>query len=132
MTKQSMIDKIYEKIADKNVSLWCYIKENRSQLIGRYVKKHIGCKIERNQVILNWYDLCNFSEYDTIGHPVMIWDILDYIENEWSYLTEYYDWNNLTYKAADTLTYWNEKRKPIEDQPEDAIRFIYDLISSNQ
>lgn len=69
-----------------------------------------------------------------IWHPVMIWDVMDYIENNWFeddfekiYGVEYTPvWkinlpNNL-------FNIWDEKRKPIEDQSDECVDFVYNLI----
>lgn len=73
-TKQEMLDKIYEVIADK--SLW---------------------------------------------HPVMIWDVLDFVEKQdkpiWWYL-------NL---ACSIIAYFNYLRKPIDDQTIECIEYVYNL-----
>jgi hypothetical protein len=55
-----------------------------------------------------------------IWHPVMIWDCLDWISNEYTKY-EYIDSNKI-------CNVWKDKRKPIESQTYDCIEFIYSLI----
>jgi len=59
-----------------------------------------------------------------IWHPVMIWDVLDYISNllisNWEYLV-LVDKNKI-------LKLWKNKRKPIEEQSIECIEYIYNLI----
>ena len=67
---------------------------------------------------------------EIIGHPVMIGDVIDYI-NEDIYPGAGYDqvfyhsWESV----VDVVNLWGEKRKPIEDQSDGCINFIYSLIS---
>lgn len=114
---KEMISKIYEVIADKTLSFWCRI---------------LSPQLNNYTVIypLNWYVFVlngtlpfKEEEVKSIWHPVMIGDVLDWIENIQTILA-FHKWEELMYIHR----YRKNKRKPIEDQPEDCILFIYNLI----
>lgn len=66
-------------------------------------------------------------------NSVMIWDIMDYLEK--NNLSEYIDWVtfddiwNLQEFDNYILKDWKEKRKPIEEQSDDLINYVFDLIA---
>lgn len=62
------------------------------------------------------------SEYTL---PVMIWDLLYYIETN---MPEWFETVWLSLKSKIVNVYWKEKRKPIEEQSEECIDYIYNLI----
>lgn len=107
-TKQDMLDKIYEVIADKTISN--------------------GCKYtfwwDIFQVCLHSVESCKKSLWDIkiIWHPVMIWDVLD-----WFYMNielPIRDWR----ETCDIiLLERNIKRKPIEKQSDECIEYVYNL-----
>jgi hypothetical protein len=139
MTKQEMIDKIYEVISDKTLSFGCKIQFYSKNLnIMWDWSKDKGWKKEnilwldyrfsKDVIVYGWSgDEINYVEVEEewdhwkciIWHPVYIWSILDWV---WK---EYPIYDTIT---ANILNIWKEKRKPIEDNPE-AIEFIYSLIS---
>lgn len=82
---QQMIEAIYQKIADKNLSFWCKC----------YVEKFWYCKFLLLDQNTDWtfptnqYLLDNWRVFQTplanwdrtiIWHPVMIWDVMNYSE----------------------------------------------------
>lgn len=130
ITKQEKIDAIYEKIANKELTFWCKILlESPSDW---RIEEDIVISDKYNSSSVRWrqYRLI-LKDYikEIIGNPVMIGDVLDYI-NEDIYPGAGYDevfyhsWESV----VDTIKLWEEKRKPIEDQSDDCIDFIYDLI----
>ncbi len=64
-----------------------------------------------------YYD--SYSDDDTI-FPVMIWDVLDYIEIN-RLVDEDIIWA--------ILNKWKEKRKPIEIQSNNCVEYIFNLIN---
>ena len=79
-------------------------------------------------------DLENEAEWSIqwiIWHPVMIGDVLDYIDSiEFNHPNDFIKWYKEKYPIIiDTLfTDWKEKRKSIEEQSDDCITYIYNLI----
>lgn len=69
-----------------------------------------------------------------IGHPVMIWDVFDYINEKkitmfWSDVS----WANYIRsweQSINIFNLWEHKRKPIESQSDECVSFIYDLITN--
>ena len=55
---------------------------------------------------------------------VMIWDVLDYIEK--NIKLNQIKIHNI---KVDNDNLWKEKRKPIEEQSDDCINYIFDLIA---
>lgn len=70
-----------------------------------------------------------------IWHPVMIWDILDYFKiND---ILDFIDiktdtnWNTMfkQTKHSKIIELWKEKRKPIENQSDKCIEFIFNNLN---
>lgn len=150
MTRQDMIDKIYEVVADKSMTYWCIFKTrynkpwdysqldfmtNSTPKIGRIndnwsietvewmfdsVNLFIECRWSDSYNLNNYWQKYKYIWYKIIWHPVMIWDILDYLSSNDN---AYYD---LQLAIVRERTF---KRKPIEDQSEECILFIYNLIN---
>lgn len=180
-SRQEMIDAIYEKIANKDLSFGCRIMlknqeivmENQPveygtlenyevvwSIIGRYWTLHwwrVTVEIEKiyfndsfyseEEVSDGFKEEFSFNEDDEekdwnleiIGHPVMIGDVMDYIENITLDKIYSYIWvkkeeipDLILQKTKDAMMkifpLWKQKRLPIEDQPDECIDFIYNLI----
>ena len=201
MNKQEKINKIYEVIADKTLSLGCKVRyydyykyeeiwvinykttvndtktiddfnddiltklldEDKSDLCCRNIFRKDGTdenededyfwffRYEKfnalslsdmscNNSILVWVqeEICDWHTYnnliETIGHPVMIWTVLDWIEKMWKTWSEPFYVNGETHYTPSytdfLLMKWKEKRKQIEDQNIDTIDFIYELTQN--
>lgn len=72
-----------------------------------------------------------------IWHPVMIGDVLDWIyENDIDQVELHQlierKWKdtNFTYTPSSVMVIalWKEKRKPIDEQSDECIKFVYDLL----
>lgn len=65
----------------------------------------------------------------TIWHPVMIGDVMNYLNFQTKFSMA-----SLYYIVHDDLAFiienWKDKRKPIEDQTDECIDFIYNLITN--
>lgn len=62
-----------------------------------------------------------------IGHPVYIWNVLDYNDQNQTWL----DWKDKKeWREINSVIcmLWHEKRKPIDDQSEECITYIHSLI----
>lgn len=65
---------------------------------------------------------------------IKIGDVLDWIEKYHSYPNKV-DIPTKTYKIWQTLSYWIDKRLPIDQQSDETIKYVYDLLppsSSNE
>jgi len=88
--------------------------------ISILIEKNVYKDIDRNP---------KEKEYKIIWHPVMIWDVLDWIDKEHKLFFTYKEENSpLTLWADKVVNLWKDKRKPIDDQSEECIDFIYNLI----
>lgn len=72
------------------------------------------------------------ESYTVIWHPVMIWDVLDWLRDFAKKLFDEGKLNKLEHevnrKWIEIVWEWKLSRKPIEDQSGDTIDFIYNLI----
>ena len=55
-------------------------------------------------------------------NPVMIWDVLDYLNKNFD------EWNSLNIKVNFLLSYWKYIRKPFEEQSEECIDYVFNLL----
>lgn len=97
-TREQKIKAIYEKIANK-----------QPNIAQHYL----------NELNANWtIEYNDYSElFDLLEDKVMIWDVL-----EWIYL-------NIEDKIVwNLLAIWNDWRKPIEEQSDECIDYIYNLL----
>ena len=140
-TKQQKIDVIYAKIANKDLSFGCCFQGEKSSYV---IQNPYWCFVWWDWRI---YSDCYDSELNTqikvekiIGHPVMIGDVMDYIENITLDKIYSYIWvkkeeipDLILQKTKDAMMkifpLWKQKRLPIEEQPDECIDFIYSLLS---
>lgn len=158
MTRQEKIDKIYEVIADKTLSFGCKVKflmkwqlpnEDSSwyneEMIYASMYEGLGMisedgdtyELDTNE---DWHlfpkYLCDFEawEVQSIWHPVMIWDVMDRVENNVSFVIYWNNPNMVTYDQDLSEIYENfeesyeYKREPIENQAEECIDYVLSLI----
>ena len=133
MNRQDKIDKIYKEIANKELSFGCKIEMEEEWEIWRwrYVNTELVWKDSEhyfvNQSNDDWslFDWIDWDDYKKIWHPVMIWDVLDYWDNNilqnpknslWLYI----------------LKLWKLKRLPIEEQSDECIDYIFNLLQWKQ
>jgi len=130
MNKQEMIDVIYEKIANKELSFGCKIIRF-SGVLDTFIY-FIPTYTDISYNVISWltWGLVldsvtteKFEKYIIIWHPVMIWDVFEYqIENLWLNPVEF------NYLDSKLLWIWKHKRLPIEQQSEECINYVYNLI----
>lgn len=93
-TKQAKIKAIYEKIANKDLTFWCKFWAKKEISWGHITFEKwfefTLIKSRKDEKILYagenfWWPLhftnFGFEDLKNIWHPVMIWDVLDWIEN---------------------------------------------------
>ena len=144
MTKEKMLDIIYEKIADKTLWRKCLIRHKSWwfwEIIHIYWEEdeiwgvqYNGSYFRDTPIEIKTLTKDRFlNEWSIYWHLVMIWDILDYIkENDldrkyWKYGTQ---WSIVTFINPSTsiLYFWKNKRLPIEEQSKGCITYIHNLI----
>ena len=127
MNRQEKIDAIYKEIANKELSFWCkfLVKKEMSWWHITFEEWFIFTLIKsrKYEKILYanekfWWPLnftnFEFENFKILGHPVMIWDVLESL---------YWD-----VRFSDFAWIWKELRLPIEKQSDECIDFIYNLI----
>lgn len=121
-TTEQMIEVIYEEIANKELSFGCKLKNNRiAYLIWKDYNENWEFN-NRYRMIDDWENIFTGVVWNVIWHPVMIWDVLDWMEQR---VTDV-EWMPLFMWIMQST--WKHKRKPIEEQSEECIIYIYNLI----
>ena len=112
ITKQQKIEAIYEKITRKDLSFGCKIETKYWESIFLNTLPWSLYNIYRG----NYHSLDKEEKIaKIIGHPVMIGDIMEYFYGS----VRFSEWGKC----------WRKLTKPIEEQSDGCINFIYDLIS---
>lgn len=152
MDKQQMLERIYDVIADKTLSFGCVIKSKLHWLVtiteifdvcDDDIKEHVlwnGLphweQLYLRYKMYSWNVSLNDIK-SVIWHPVMIGDVLDWIyENDIDQVELHQlierKWKdtNFTYTPSSVMVIalWKEKRKPIDEQSDECIKFVYDLL----
>ena len=170
MTRDEKISAIYAEMANKELTFWCKLKfdigwkksiynESDPATEPNYWIIKWECEYEDSvQLFLNYAfwsyayfrtdcedEVLTYSDdYEIIWHPVMIWDVIDWIEKKefdvnkpipWFWFEEDEEFNDETkllliqdYYVDNLISYWDKKRESIESQSEDCIDYIYSLI----
>lgn len=124
--RQSMIDKIYEKIADKTLSFWCII----------FHKKNVDCEYDRYWK-RTWDDTAwntrNLYVDEIIWHPISLARVLSaliwIVWIHWSIIVKYdinWWWRDICPRKLLTDS-WNDAI--LDDQSDETIRAILWLLS---
>ena len=140
ITRQQKIDAIYKKIARKDLDFWCIVESKWGQSVFLADRN-------RREIFRTNYRIVDFIGQDEpmeiIGHPVMIGDVMDFIEkntqeikhkeSKWEWVIKIQLWCSRD-KAIEIFTdhiifVWQNKRFSIEEQPDKCIDFVYSLIS---
>lgn len=157
MTDQ--IKRIYEEMADKTLSFWnkvivnCYQKRYEewkwSHLFLKWSSNAIYTN-STNRVLINWfnnveveddfdynsqsYSMMEYWDFiyqtkEIIGHPVMYWNVVYWIEKKMEWEWTLFEPNSQYPQVLQELfEKWKDKTKPIEDQPQETIDFVESLI----
>lgn len=141
LTKGKKIAKIYAEIADKTLSFWCrlLIRTSPDGYAWTNRGKYMLLREENDELAylhsvlslddpaeVEIYDNCRMYGTEVVWHQVMLWDVLDRIESklEDNYFLNFYT-EDLIMDICNKRKY---KRKPIEEQDENCISFVYSLI----
>ena len=133
MELKEKIDFIYEKIANKDLTFGCKIF-HKVDWKRSFKARIITDKIEKDYGTFYWVKLefensitwLQEKEMEIIGNPVMLGDVLDWIyDNEMTLFED--TWINHIIDTTIKLWILN-LRKPLEEQSDKCIDFIYNLI----
>ena len=133
-TREQKLNAIYEKIANKDLSFGCRIFHKfdwkrwfKARIITDSIKRDDGTFYWVKLEFENSVTWLQEKEMEIIGHPVMLSDALDWIyDNEMTLFED--TWINHIIDTTIKLWIWN-LRKPLEEQSDKCIDFIYSLIS---
>lgn len=123
---EEKIKKIYEVIANKELSFGCIYTPDIWRLYGKVIEGE-----NKRFYVHNWETPCHVN---IIGHPVMIGDVLDWLQNNGIDFKAYKDvprWKTYTSPTDMIRMLWQKKRLPIEDQPQECIGYIHWLIQED-
>lgn len=125
MTREEKIAAIYQEMANKKLKLWCKCKSHNWENVI-FIRKNRGWEylfLRKNKefMIPLWYSP------KIIWHPVMIGDVLDWIDNKMGVSNCEYE-EFVVEEANISVLLWREYLKPIEDQSDDCINYIYSII----
>ena len=161
MTRDEKIQAIYEKIANKELTFWCRVNTEYWRIVSiveetaderwyivvseesLYNDEDIGAYYCWLRV--RWLeDMESIDVAKIIWHPVMIGDVIDWIEKKefdihkpipWFWFEEeekISDESKLyliqDYYVDNLISYWGQKREAIESQSDECIDYIYSLI----
>ena len=116
---QEMIDKIYKEIANKELP---HLKITELETIIT-VDKECSCYVDSYIKEIKT-QLSSLQEEYT---PVLIWDVLDYLEIK--NLDVLSDIRGIDVFISEViLDKWKKKRRPIEEQSIECIKFVFDKI----
>ena len=125
MTREEKIQAIYKEMANKELTPWCYVRiEPPYNGYGTFLYRLRGDESKEGIKEIIW-------------HPIMIWDVIAYLRKDYDTFVEWkpewdtrHYWNGKYYKALlDKIIYtWELFRKPIEDQSDECIDYVYSLI----
>ena len=125
MTREEKIAAIYAEMAIKKRTFGCRCKRNDGEdvIFIRQNKTWSYLSIRENEefTVFLWYTP------KVIWHPVMIGDVLDWIDKKiWISNCEYEEF--VVEEVNISVLLWREYLKPIEDQSDDCINYIYSII----
>ena len=162
MTRAEKISAIYAEMANKEETFWCKVLVDTQKRFRHRLESESGIEdtiigkirdpddFRKFNLEDNWpsYDDWQRSNIDeeeftciteVIWHPVMIWDVMEYLENksqsqiveheddedeDWFYSREdYYE------DVAEISDCWKDKRLSIDEQSDECVDFVYSLIS---
>ena len=146
MTREEKIQAIYEKIANKELTFWCRVNTEYWRIVSvveeaaderwyivvseesLYNDEDIGAYYCWLRV--RWLeDMESIDVAKIIWHPVMIGDVLDWIEPYWSGYVQSVEFTERRRRKMNlVLLQRDNKRLPIDEQSDECIDYIYSLI----
>lgn len=139
MTRDQKIVAIYKEMANKELTLGCKVKFSKwiYSIIDREDVWFLSSYKGQDWDIYNTIEIEDgvnsrcYSIEEIIWHPVMIWDVLDWIEPYWSGYVQSVEFTDRRRKKKNlVLLQRDNKRLPIDEQSDECIDYVYGLISS--
>ena len=129
LKRAEKLEAIYKEMANKKLKLWCKCKSHNWEnvIFIRQNKTWSYLSIRENEefTVSLWYTP------EIIWHPVMIWDVLDWIEPYWSGYVQSVEFTDRRRRKMNlVLLQRDNKRLPIDEQSDECIDYVYGLISS--
>lgn len=127
MTREQKLESIYEAMANKKRTFGCRCRRNDGEdvIFIRQNKTWSYLSIRENEefTVSLWYTP------EIIWHPVMIGDVIDWIEPYWRGYAQDVKFSRERKRKIDiTILQWDKKREPIEAQSDGCIDYVYSLI----
>lgn len=148
MNRGGKIEKIYEVMADKTLGFGCIIGINEINNWSFYERwRVISYQKEKDMLYFEFWDWITkesnpeysyrafWTKLKIIGHPVMIGDVLRYVDykcfffDTWEALERDIDELNKCLRRI-FYEFINKHDKPIEEQSDECIDFIYWFINN--
>lgn len=140
MTRKEKIAAIYKEMANKELTFGCKVKFSKwiYSIIDREnvwfldSYKGVDWNIRNTIVIEDGVNSRCYSIEEIIGHPVMIWDVIDWIDPYWKGYAQDVKFSQERKRKIDiALLQWDKKRESIETQSDECIDYVYSLIQKN-
>ena len=133
-TNQEKYTKIIEVMSDKTLSFGCVINHISFWILKLIRQWDIDSYWKWWQEFL-WEDW-NMRQlrwgFETIWHPLYIWDVLDWIEKNKKItknsIEEWFLSSDINKKLLAILKLWKDKRLPLSPTDEELIDYIYNLL----
>ena len=125
MTREEKLEAIYKEIANDELTFGCKI------LIDREIATVIDWDRDWEWIAILREDWCVTrddyeNEFTIIGHPVMIGDVLDWVDEHNKSVRKWM----LKYEKVIVYFWWN-KKEPIDKQSDGCIDYVYSLIQKS-
>lgn len=140
MTREKKLEAIYKEMANKELTFGCKVKFSKwiYSIIDREnvwfldSYKGVDWNIRNTIVIEDGVNSRCYSIEEIIGHPVMIGDVIDWIEPYWKGYAQDVKFSQERKRKIDiVLLQWDKKRESIETQSDECIDYVYSLIQKN-
>lgn len=120
MTREKKLEAIYQEMANKELTPWCCVEVKAQNEYGDFTYR-----------LSRWDERPTSEIKEIIGHPVMIGDVLDWIEPYWSGYVQSVEFTERRRRKMNlVLLQRDNKRLPIDEQSDGCIDYVYSLIPS--
>lgn len=110
-------------------SKWIYSIIDRENVWFLDSYKGVDWNIRNTIVIEDGVNSRCYSIEEIIGHPVMIGDVIDWIEPYWKGYAQDVKFSQERKRKIDiALLQWDKKRESIEAQSDECVEYVYNLI----
>ena len=130
MTKEEMLNAIYDEMADETLSDGCTVRTS-DWIIRTIWTASASTTRNWDTIYFGWCWCC--EEYDevwrytTIWHPVLIGGVIEYIDSLETWLDgkDKVQWRQNVFWL---LLLWKNRRLDLTEQSDDCIEFVHNLI----